>query len=54
MVLNSNEVLDVEKEVILEGFDPTVTAGSYYTIGNFFNYFDEEKLSVFAPITSDY
>ena len=54
MVLNSSEVLDVEKEVIVEGFDPTVTAGSYYTIGNFFNYFDEEKLSVFAPITSDY
>ena len=54
MVLNSSEELDVEKEVIVDGFDPTITAGSYYTIGNFFDYFSAEHLSVFAPITSEY
>ena len=54
MVLNSREEINVETEVIVEDFDPTVIAGSYYTIGNFFGYFDEETLSVFAPITSEY
>ena len=54
MVLNSREVLDVETEVIVEGFDPTVTAGSYYTTGRFFDYFDVDMMSVFAPITSEY
>ena len=54
MVLNSSEALDVDKEVIVKDFDPTITAGSYYTIGNFFDYFSEEHLSVFAPITSEY
>lgn len=54
MVLNSREVIDVETEVIVEDFDPTVTAGSYYTEGRFFDYFEEDMLSVFAPITSEY
>ncbi|MDE6607945.1 MAG: ATP-binding protein [Lachnospiraceae bacterium] len=54
MILDSSQELDVENEVVVEGFDPTVTAGSYYTIGNFFNSFDEEMLSVFAPITSSF
>lgn len=54
MVLNSSEELDVDKEVIVKDFDPTITAGSYYTIGNFFDYFSTEQLSVFAPITSEY
>lgn len=54
MVLNSNEEIDVGKEVFVEGFDPTITAGSYYTKGRFFDYFEEDMLSVFAPITSEY
>ena len=54
MILDSSQELDVENEVVVEGFDPTITAGSYYTIGNFFQTFDEEMLSVFAPITSSF
>lgn len=54
MVLNSKAPLDVENETVIEGFDPTVTENSYYTIGNFWESFDEDQLSVFAPITSDY
>lgn len=54
MVLDSSSPLDVENEIVIENFDPTVTEGSYYTIGNFFQTFDENMLSVFAPITSDY
>lgn len=54
MVLDSSSPLDVEKETIIENFDSTATAGSYYTTGSFFDYFDEEMLSVFAPITYNY
>lgn len=54
MVLDSTQPVDVENERIVENFDPTVALGSYYTIGNFFDSFDEDMLSVFAPITSDY
>lgn len=54
MVLNSREEIDVETAVIVEDFDPTVTAGSYYTEGTFFDYFEEDMISVFAPITSEY
>lgn len=54
MVLDSSSPLDVENEIVIENFDPTVTEGSYYTIGKFFQTFDEDMLSVFAPITSDY
>lgn len=54
LILNSEAPLDVENETVIEGFDPTITENSYYTIGNFWESFDEDQLSVFAPITSDY
>lgn len=54
MIMDTDAPLDVEHETVVEGFDSTVTAGSYYTTGNFFNCFQEEMLSVFAPITSDF
>ncbi len=54
MVLSSKLPLIVDDEVIVEGFDPTITGSSYYTTGTFFDSFDEEVLSVFAPIIADY
>ncbi len=54
MVLDSQAPVDVENETVISGFDPTITAGSYYTIGNFFGSFSYDQLSVLAPITSDY
>lgn len=54
MILDSSAPFNVETEIVVENFDPTVTAGSYYTVGNFFNTFEENVLSVFAPITTDY
>lgn len=54
MVLDSRAPLDVESEIVITDFDPTIIGGSYYTIGNFFGSFTEEHLSVFAPITSNY
>ena len=54
MILDSSQELDVENEVVVKDFDPTITAGSYYTVGHFFDSFEEDMLSVFAPITSDF
>ena len=54
MILDSKAPLDVENETVIEGFDPTITESSYYTIGNFWGSFAEDQLSVFAPFTSDY
>ena len=54
MILDSSKPINIQNEIIVEDFDPTITAGSYYTVGNFFDTFEEEMLSVFAPITTDY
>ena len=54
MVLDTESPVNVEKVRIIENFDPTITAGSTYTIGRFFQTFDEDMLSVIAPITADY
>ena len=34
MVLDSSSPMDVETEVVIENFDPTITEGSYYIIGD--------------------
>ena len=54
MVVNSADAPDPETEIIVEGFDPTITQKSYYTRGTFFDSFEEEKLSVIAPIINEY
>lgn len=54
IILDSSAPVEIETPVIVENFDPTITAGSYYTVGNFFQTFSEETLSVFAPITSNF
>lgn len=54
VLVDSNHPLDVENQIVVNHFDPTVTGNSYYTVGTFFGMFDEDMLSVFAPITSDF
>lgn len=54
LVLDTNTPINVEDIVVIDNFDPTITSGSYYTIGNFFGNFDRDVLSVLAPITSNY
>lgn len=54
LVLDTNTPINVEDIVIIERFDPTVTRGSYYMVDHFFGNFDQEVLSVIAPITSNY
>ncbi len=54
IILDSSAPVDIDNPIIIENFDPTITAGSYYTVGNFFQAFSEDTLSVFAPITSNF
>lgn len=54
VVLDTDTALDVEKVVTIENFDPTVTGSSYYMVGNFFEFLNDEFLSVIVPIAADY
>ena len=54
MILDSSTGLKPDTEIVVEGFDPGVTAGSVYTEGDFFESFDEEMLSVLAPISGTF
>ena len=38
-----NQYKDQINEIVIENFDPTITAGSYYTVGNFFQAFSEDR-----------
>ena len=53
-ILDSSAPVNLENEVVIENFDPTVASGSYYIVGNFFGSFHEQMLSVFSPITSNF
>ena len=54
IILDSSRPVDIENPVIIENFDPTATAGNYYTIGDYFDTFEEDVLSVSAPIIINY
>ena len=54
MVVNSANAPDPEQEIVVEGFDPTITQKNYYARGTFFDSFEEEKVSVIAPIINNY
>lgn len=54
VVVNSIALPDVTNPQIIENFDPSITASSYYVESNFFHLYNEEMLTVFTPITSNY
>lgn len=54
VVVNSMNLPNLSNPQIIQDFDPSVTASSYYVQGNFFNQYNEEMLTVFTPITSNY
>jgi signal transduction histidine kinase len=54
IVLDSSNPLDIENPVTIPNFSPTITGNSFYTVGNFFGMFDDEMISAFASITSQY
>lgn len=37
----------------INGFDPLALGSNYYTVGRFFDYFEDDRISVLAPITSN-
>ncbi|MBQ7796216.1 MAG: HAMP domain-containing protein [Lachnospiraceae bacterium] len=41
-------------DMTIKQFDPTATGNQSYMVGNFFNMFSEETLSVIAPITGNF
>lgn len=54
VVLDSSLQPDFENPITIPNFSPTITGSSFYTVGNFFGMFDEDTISSFAPITSNY
>lgn len=54
IVLDSSSPLNIDDSVTIPNFDPTVTGDSFYTVGNFFDMFEEDMISAFAPITAQY
>ncbi len=54
IILDTSLPLDTESNIYIEGFDPAIISGSYYIKDNFFGYFEQDVLTVMAPITSDY
>lgn len=51
---SQDATVDSENTVVIEHFDPTDTGSDYYMVGNFYDSFEEEVLSVFSPINSDF
>ncbi|MDE6687223.1 MAG: two-component sensor histidine kinase, partial [Lachnospiraceae bacterium] len=54
IVLDSSTPINIDSPAVIEGFDPTATSGSYYSLGNFYGCFEQEQLTVSVPITSGY
>ena len=54
IVLSSDSPIDVENPMSVDNFNSTDNINGYYTVGDFYGTFDEDVLSVFAPITDGY
>ena len=54
LVLDSSRYIEPGEEIMIQGFDPTVTGSTYYTTGSFWGWFKWDMLSVFAPITANF
>lgn len=50
--LNTTRPLTESEKTVISDFDPVKLGADYYTVGNFFNYFDETHLSVMVPVAS--
>lgn len=54
LILDSSLPINTEETIMIEGFDPAVVSGSYFLKDNFFGSFEEDVITVMAPITSYY
>ncbi|MBR5406702.1 MAG: HAMP domain-containing histidine kinase [Lachnospiraceae bacterium] len=46
--------VDEENTYMIENFDPMDAGSDYFMVGNFYDYFEEQVLSVLSPINSDF
>lgn len=58
-IVNSDGVIYVDSSderlgALIDGFDPAATGNKSYMVGNYFNSFNEDVLSVSAPIIGNY
>ena len=54
ILVNSRTPVDMNNPERITSFNATDFGSTYYQIGHFYNYFSQDYLSVFAPITVDY
>lgn len=54
ILIDTDTGYDSAKIRQMDSFDPTGLTASYYQKGSFFGYFEDDMLSVMAPITSSY
>lgn len=50
----SDYVEDTADMQVIEDFDPIVNGSHYYTIGKFYNFYDEDNLNILSPVTYNY
>lgn len=53
ILVNTDKPLEEPAVRELKNFDPVALGSDYYCTGHFFNYFDEEMLSVMTPVTTN-
>ncbi len=51
--LDTGSTSFISDKEIIRNFDPTVS-NRYYQVGNFYNYFNNEQISVLAPVTQGF
>lgn len=53
IILSTRKDISPSSPINIEDFDTTRWGSNYYQIGDFYGYFNDTRLSVIAPITSD-
>ena len=51
IVASSLTELNVDEPDVIQGFDVTALRGSFYSVGNFYNTFSTQHITVSSPIT---
>lgn len=53
IIYNSREAVDPDNSVVVTDTNP-IFGNEYYSVGNFYGFFENETLSVYSPITSNF
>lgn len=54
LLINSSTDIDLDNITTIDGFNIMDFGNKYYMTGSFYNYFEEDYLTVISPITTDY